>query len=51
MVSNRYVGKPATYRMGICRECGLNWIISVWAAIPKGGYICPKCRAKKREKV
>lgn len=33
-----------------CVKCNLFWGISVQAVIPKGGYICPKCRKKEGEK-
>jgi hypothetical protein len=33
-------------RYETCRECGLEWNVSVKAEIPLGGYLCPKCRAK-----
>ena len=30
-----------------CRECGIKWNVSKYASLPRGGYICPKCRNKK----
>lgn len=27
-----------------CRECGVKWNVSKYASLPRGGYICPKCR-------
>jgi len=34
--------------MARCRECGASWNISIYAKIPKEGYICPWCRSKKK---
>lgn len=30
-----------------CRECGVKWNVSKYTNLPRGGYICPKCRIKK----
>jgi len=34
--------------MARCRECGASWNISIYAKIPKEGYICPWCQSKKK---
>lgn len=31
-----------------CRTCGLYWIISTRAPIPKQGYECPVCDVKRK---
>ena len=37
-------------RSAICRECGQLWYIATMAVIPREGYICPWCRAPKKQK-
>lgn len=36
-------------RYETCRECGLEWNVSRQAAIPWSGYLCPRCRGKRRK--
>ena len=38
-----------TPRFETCRECGLEWNVSITAKIPFNGYLCPKCREKQRK--
>lgn len=34
-------------RYETCRDCGLRWNIAKGQAIPKDGYLCPKCRVRR----
>lgn len=34
-------------RHAVCIKCGKDWNISLKQKIPKGGYICPRCRGKE----
>lgn len=38
-----------TPRFEICRECGLDWNVSINAKIPYNGYLCPACRGKQKK--
>lgn len=38
-----------TPRYKTCRECGLEWNVSITAKIPFNGYLCPVCRGKHRK--
>ena len=31
-----------------CRECGLDWNVSINLILPPGGYICPHCWRKQQ---
>ncbi len=31
-----------------CVGCGLHWNVSLYAKIPKSGYICPHCDSRLR---
>lgn len=37
-------------RYETCRECGLEWNVSKYQEIPPGGYICPWCWSKNKNK-
>ena len=37
-------------RYATCRECGLEWNISKYYEIPPGGYLCPRCWSKNKNK-
>ena len=30
-----------------CKGCGQRWNVSVFAAVPCFGYMCPKCRYER----
>ena len=34
--------------MARCAGCGMSWNISLYAKIPKSGYICPRCESRIR---
>jgi len=34
--------------MAKCVGCGASWNISLYAKIPKSGYICPHCESRIR---
>lgn len=33
-----------------CIDCQLAWNVSILQKIPKSGYICPKCEAKRKKR-
>lgn len=33
-----------------CVRCKLEWNVSDFAVIPKGGYLCPACRRERERK-
>ena len=37
-------------RYEVCVACGKEWNIARDQEIPKGGYLCPHCREKKKKK-
>lgn len=41
--------KFADARFETCKVCGLEWNISIKAAIDWHGYTCPRCRGSKRK--
>lgn len=34
-----------------CSSCNTHWNISIYAIIPRSGYLCPVCRKKKEERI
>ena len=39
-----------TLRYETCRDCGLVWNGSKYYEIPPGGYQCPRCWSKNKNK-
>lgn len=40
--------KFADARFETCKYCGIDWNISAKAVIDPNGYLCPRCRDKRR---
>ncbi|KPU42187.1 hypothetical protein OXPF_39660 [Oxobacter pfennigii] len=34
-----------------CTCCKKHWNISIYQQVPKSGYVCPRCRSRKKESV
>lgn len=41
--------RQAPYRVETCRECGLDWNVSVLVKTPPSGYLCPRCKERQKK--
>lgn len=34
-----------------CSSCNTYWNVSIYAEFPKDGYLCPRCRQRKKKEI